>query len=65
MTQHGLDHHDLALCWTYGTQSREFHAGKRWEDVEGLLRDGWLRVRGLSRLEWDAALPHVRAAWEA
>lgn len=56
---------DLAPAYEYGTQARETHAGRAWDDT--LARDlerEWTARRGTSQLDWAAAQPAVRDAWD-
>lgn len=45
---------DVMLCRIYGELARA-HYSEQWDKCEARLREGWLRVRGHSRMEWDKA----------
>lgn len=65
MVTNELENHDRTLCWTYGTQFKEFFPDTAWDAIEAELETGWERVRRESKIEWEQARAHVRAAWEA
>ena len=51
-------------AYRYGWESREQHAGRKWDDVEKELDAGWSRRQGTAGLGWDDARPAVRDAWD-
>ena len=51
-------------AYRYGWESREQHAGRKWNDVEKDLDAGWYVRQGASGLGWQEASPAVRDAWE-
>lgn len=44
-----VDIDDVMLCRIYGELARA-HYGEQWDNREARLREGWLRVRGRSRM---------------
>jgi hypothetical protein len=56
---------DYFPAYRYGAEARRRFGARRWEDrVEGELAAQWPQARGRSRLDWSAARPAVREAWE-
>ena len=51
-------------AYQYGWESRERHAGKKFDDVENDLAAGWDKARGTSRLAWNDAKNATRDAWD-
>jgi hypothetical protein len=60
----GTSYDEYAPAYRYGWESRNHHAGKRFEDVESDLRSGWESTKGKTKLEWDRARSAVRDAWD-
>jgi hypothetical protein len=56
------DHYRPA--YRYGWESRERHAGRRWDQVERELERGWREHRGVSHLGWADAKLAARDAWQ-
>jgi hypothetical protein len=59
-----LDVDDVMLCRIYGELARAHYVGQ-WDMCEERLREGWLRVRGHSRMEWSEAEPLIRKGWDS
>jgi hypothetical protein len=55
---------DVMLCRIYGELARA-HYEVQWDMCEERLREGWLRVRGCSRMEWSEAEPVIRQGWDS
>lgn len=56
---------DLAPAYDYGTQAREQHTGRAWDETLAAdLERNWAERRGSSQLDWAAAQPAVRDAWD-
>jgi hypothetical protein len=55
---------DVMLCRIYGELARA-HYGEQWDMCENRLREGWLRVRGRSQMEWSEAGPLIRKGWDS
>lgn len=55
---------DYAAAYGYGLQAREQQGPRAFAESESELRDGWLRARGESRLEWDDARPAIRDSFD-
>src|ERR1035437_7203377 len=51
-------------AYRYGWESREQHAGRKWNDVEKELDAGRSRRQGTAGLGWNDARPAVRDAWD-
>ena len=60
----GTDYTHYAPAYRYGWESRGQHADRSFDEVEPSLRERWALARGTSQLDWDAARPAVRDAWE-
>ncbi len=60
----GHNYDDYGPAYRYGWESRSSHAGKRFEDVETDLAQGWDKVKSKSRLTWDHAKHATRDAWD-
>ncbi|MET0288810.1 MAG: hypothetical protein ABW178_04220 [Pseudoxanthomonas sp.] len=56
---------DYSPAYAYGTSARDLHRERDWDDsLDADLRQGWIKARGNSRLEWDDARAPVRDAWD-
>lgn len=55
---------DYRPAYRVGYEGYSLHPGKSFEDVEGSLRDEYVRSRGNSRLGWDDARLATRSAWD-
>ena len=55
---------DYGPAYRYGWESRSRHPGKRFDDVESDLENGWDKVKAQSRLGWDHAKHATRDAWD-
>ncbi|MBB5209670.1 hypothetical protein [Chiayiivirga flava] len=54
-----------APAYEYGTTARGRYADRTWDAaLESDLARDWGQVRGTSELDWDAAQPAVKDAWE-
>jgi hypothetical protein len=60
----GADYETYAPAYRYGWESRSQHPGRRFDDVENDLAQGWHRTRGNSNLGWDKAKLAARDAWD-
>ncbi|MCY7306427.1 MAG: hypothetical protein LH632_09800 [Rhodoferax sp.] len=58
-----LSYDDYRPAYGYGVSAYQDHAGRKFEDVEGVLSRGWIEARGKSSLEWDGARSATRDAW--
>lgn len=54
---------DYASAYRYGWESQNQHPGKRYEEVESDLEQGWEKVKGKSTLAWIHAKEATRDAW--
>lgn len=50
-------------AYQYGYESHAHHAGKTFDDVESHLAQGWNKVKGESKLEWEKAKHATREAY--
>jgi hypothetical protein len=57
-----FDHYGPA--YRYGWESRSRFSGRRWDEVERELGNGWRHYRGSSRLGWSEAKQAARDAWQ-
>lgn len=55
---------DYSAAYGFGLQAREQYGNRGFEASENELREGWDRVRGDSRLEWNEARPAIRDSYE-
>lgn len=55
---------DYAAAYGYGLQAREQYGMRGFDASENELREGWNRMRGESRLDWDHARPAIRDAYD-
>ncbi len=53
-----------APAYHYGVTSYLQHAGRRFDDMEVELGQGWVQARGTSDLEWAHARLAARDAWQ-
>jgi len=53
-----------APAYRYGVAAYVQHPGRRFDDVEGQLAQGWVDARGASDLEWANARLAARDAWQ-
>jgi hypothetical protein len=60
----GRTYSDYAPAYRTGYESQSRLAGSRFEDVESDLQASYERARGDSSLDWQAARPATRAAWD-
>lgn len=51
-------------AYRYGWESRERYAGKKFDEVENDLGNGWDKARGASHLAWNDAKQATRDAWD-
>lgn len=58
------DYHEYAPAYRYGWESRNRHAGKKWNEVETDLARDWETSKAHSKLSWDHAKHASRDAWE-
>jgi hypothetical protein len=56
----GLAYKDYAPAYRYGMLVADKHGNKEFVDVEPLLAEEWVEVRGASPLDWAQARPAVR-----
>ena len=50
-------------AYKYGWESREKHAGKKFNDAEVELEKGWDTAKGKSEMAWSDAKHAVKDAW--
>lgn len=60
----GRTYADYAPAYRTGYEARGRFAGRTFDDVEDDLRASYERAKGGSRLDWTAARPATRAAWD-
>jgi hypothetical protein len=60
----GASWNDYEPAYRYGVQSRQTHAGRKFDDVENELSSGWQSAKGKSQLEWDRAKLAARDSWD-
>ena len=54
-----------APAYAYGTDARNKYADRTWDEtLENDLKRDWTGARGSSELDWAAAQPAVREAWD-
>lgn len=58
------DFDDYGPAYRYGAETYVRHPGRRFEEVEITLSEGWVTSRGTSRLDWERARPAMRDSWE-
>jgi hypothetical protein len=54
---------EYAPAYRYGWESRGKYAGRRFEEVESDLEQGWEKAKAQSKLAWSKAKVAVRDAW--
>lgn len=59
----GTPYDEYATAYRYGWESRSRHDGKRFDDVESDLEQGWATAKGKSSLAWANAREATRDAW--
>jgi hypothetical protein len=59
----GRDWNDYAPAYRYGVQAFARYRGKRFEDIERRLEQGWNSAKASSRLVWVEARGAVLDAW--
>lgn len=62
--QTGEVYDDYGPAYRYGWESRRRYPGRRFEEVETELANGWEPARGQSTLGWAKARLAARDAWE-
>lgn len=63
----GPDFYDrFRPAYRYGFESAQHHVGRRWDDAEQDLKQGWERYqhRGDNNSTWDEIKEAVRDAWD-
>jgi hypothetical protein len=60
----GSDYNTYQPAYQYGVDSYTEHQGKSFDEIESDLSTNWNRKRGDSNLEWNAAKPAVRDAYD-
>jgi len=58
-----MEYADYAPAYRYGVLVADKHGKKTFAEVEPLLAEEWLTVRGASRLDWEQARPAVHDAY--
>ncbi|MEO8669736.1 MAG: hypothetical protein ABI411_00400 [Tahibacter sp.] len=53
-----------APAYQHGWESRLRYHNRRWDDVEAEMRDSWTASSAGTAMEWNAARPAVRDAWD-
>ena len=51
-------------AYRYGSEAYNRHTGKKFDEVEAELGQGWEKARGNTTLSWDEAKPAVRDAFD-
>jgi hypothetical protein len=54
---------DYVPAYRMGFEGRGRFSGQRFEEVAASLREDWENQRGVSKLDWEQAMPAARAAW--
>jgi hypothetical protein len=60
----GAIYADYAPAYRLGYEARARYCGYEFEELESQLQSGFDRAKGGSRLNWLAARPAARAAWD-
>lgn len=60
----GRDFSDYDEAYRIGTEGRELHSGKRFEQIEPDLQREWEQGKDATSIGWDKARQAVRAAWD-
>jgi len=55
---------DYAPAYGYGVSAYGKNPGRSFDEAESDLQKDWPRARGQSKLNWDAARPATKDAWE-
>ncbi len=55
---------DYQPAYRYGWETRARHSGRRFDEAESDLRQGWEKEKAKSRLGWDKARHATRDAWD-
>lgn len=50
-------------AYRYGWESRATYPGRKWNDVEADLAQGWTKAKGKSTLVWEHAKSATKDAW--
>lgn len=59
-----VEYKEFRPAYRYGWENASRYSGKRFDDVESDLARDWRNRRDGSTLDWDAARPAVRDAWD-
>lgn len=59
-----LAYADYAPAYRTGYEAHSRYAGRKFDDVQSELQSSYERSKGASRLDWRAAMPASRAAWD-
>ena len=62
--QRGAPYQLYAPAYRYGWEARSKYEGKRFEEVESELEQGWDKVKGTSSLAWANAKAATHDAWK-
>jgi hypothetical protein len=60
----GADYDEFEPAYRYGYNASDRYQGQNFDDIEGELRRDWESKRGNSSLDWDAARPACRDAFD-
>ena len=58
-----LSYDEYRSAYQYGWEAYEQNPGKRFEDIDSELGQGWESARGTSNLTWERAKRATRDAW--
>jgi hypothetical protein len=58
-----IQYEQVGPAYRHGWEARQRHPGKRFEDVESELEQGW-RTQSKSKLSWQKARNATRDAWD-
>ena len=59
----GGTYEEYGPAYQYGWESHARHHDKTFEEAEPILKRDWLRLRGVSKMEWDHAREPARDSW--
>lgn len=62
--EEGSSYEDYAPAYRLGYEGYDKNRGRRFDEVEGDLKETWMQTQDRSRLSWDKAHRAARAAWE-
>src|SRR5687767_4545104 len=59
-----MDYDTYRPAYQYGWESRGRYPGRRFEDVESELAQGWEKTKSKTKLGWETAKGATRDAWD-